>query len=164
MAEQQTNDSQWSPCPPGELRRVNDRFVRRDRNRTAMKWAATMSTILLVVVVTYGINGVIRSTQRPGDLMGNISCRDVRVHAAEFLAGNVDDELRQRIERHLELCPQCELFVRRMKEAQTQVPGPAQVVPAAFAERTGAPGLRRLALNHDFLQTPQFALAELPSR
>lgn len=162
MTQQHTNDSEWLPCPSGELSRLNERVERRERGRTAMKLAAASCTILVVGMMIYGISSVVGTGDRV-DMLGGIACRDVRHHAAQFVAGNVDDELKRRIERHLELCPACMQFVRRLKEAQTAVPGPADTAPAFVAAGLGTLGEQRDELGDDILQSPQFALADVPA-
>ncbi len=63
-------------------------------------------------------------------------CEEARANASDYLDGEIDSALEQRIRAHLGDCPLCESFFRTLRETIAVLRGmPAHVAPAGFAER-----------------------------
>lgn len=118
MSKQQQNDLEWEPCPSGELGRLVRR-MESEPQRMAVKWAtgAVAATALLALLVV----GVYRMRQLPGMEynFGGVTCSEVRARMQQYLAGEIDAELRERLEVHLAKCPQCAKLKQQMMEEET---------------------------------------------
>ena len=63
-------------------------------------------------------------------------CEEARANASDYIDGEIDPTLEQRIRAHLGICPFCEAFFRTLRETIAVVRGmPKQTAPAGFAER-----------------------------
>ena len=65
-----------------------------------------------------------------------LPCEEARANSSNYIDGEVDGVLEQRIREHLRDCPLCEAFFRTLRETIAALRGmPAQTAPAGFAER-----------------------------
>ena len=63
-------------------------------------------------------------------------CEEARTHSSDYIDGEIDSALEQKIRAHLGDCPLCEAFFRTLRETIAVLRGmPTQAVPADFAER-----------------------------
>ena len=63
-------------------------------------------------------------------------CEEARTHSSDYIDGEIDAVLRERIRAHLGDCPLCEAFFRTLRETIAALRGvPAQTAPAGFADR-----------------------------
>ncbi len=63
-------------------------------------------------------------------------CEEARAHSSDYIDGEIDSALEQRIRAHLGDCPLCEAFFRTLRETIAVLRGiPAQSAPAGFADR-----------------------------
>ena len=63
-------------------------------------------------------------------------CEEARANSSDYIDGEIDAALEQRIRAHLGECPLCEAFFRTLRETIAVLRGmPSQAAPAGFAER-----------------------------
>ena len=63
-------------------------------------------------------------------------CEEARANASDYIDGDIDSTVEDRIRAHLGGCPLCEAFFRTLRETISVLRGmPAQTAPAGFAER-----------------------------
>ena len=63
-------------------------------------------------------------------------CEEARSRSSDYIDGEIDSALEQRIRAHLSGCPLCEAFFRTLRETIAVLRSmPAQTAPAGFAER-----------------------------
>jgi anti-sigma factor RsiW len=63
-------------------------------------------------------------------------CEEARTHSSDYIDGEIDSALEQKIRAHLGDCPLCEAFFRTLRETIAVLRGMStQAVPAGFAER-----------------------------
>ena len=63
-------------------------------------------------------------------------CEEARANSSDYIDGEIDTALEQRIRAHLGECPLCEAFFRTLRETIAVLRGmPSQAAPAGFAER-----------------------------
>ncbi len=63
-------------------------------------------------------------------------CEEARNHSSDYIDGELDAALEQKVSAHLSICPLCEAFFRTLRETIAVLRGmPTQAVPAGFAER-----------------------------
>ena len=75
-----------------------------------------------------------------GRLLGRsalpLACEEARANSSDYIDGEIDPVLEQRIRAHLSGCPLCEAFFRTLRETITALQGmPTQTAPAGFADR-----------------------------
>ena len=63
-------------------------------------------------------------------------CEEARANSSDYIDGEIDPALEQRIRAHLSGCPLCEAFFRTLRETIAALRGmPTQTAPAGFADR-----------------------------
>ena len=63
-------------------------------------------------------------------------CEEARNHSSDYIDGELDAVLEQKVSSHLSICPLCEAFFRTLRETIAVLRGMStQAVPAGFAER-----------------------------
>ena len=63
-------------------------------------------------------------------------CEEARTHSSDYIDGEIDEAVEQRVREHLGICPLCEAFFRTLRETIAVLRGmPTQAAPAGFAER-----------------------------
>ena len=63
-------------------------------------------------------------------------CEEARAHSSDYIDGEIDATLEERIRVHLSDCHLCEAFFRTLRETISALRGmPAQAAPAGFADR-----------------------------
>ena len=63
-------------------------------------------------------------------------CEEARANSSDYIDGEIDAALRDRIRAHLTDCPLCEAFFRTLRETIAALRGmPAHPAPAGFADR-----------------------------
>ena len=63
-------------------------------------------------------------------------CEEARAHSSDYIDGEIDEAVEQRVREHLSICPLCEAFFRTLRETIAVLRGmPTQAAPAGFAER-----------------------------
>ena len=63
-------------------------------------------------------------------------CEEARAHSSDYIDGEIDSVLEQRIHAHLSGCPLCEAFFRTLRETIAALRAmPTQTAPAGFADR-----------------------------
>ncbi len=75
-----------------------------------------------------------------GRLLGRsalpLPCEEARAHSSDYIDGEIDSALEQRIRAHLSGCPLCEAFFRTLRETISALRGmPTHTAPAGFADR-----------------------------
>ena len=63
-------------------------------------------------------------------------CEEARAHSSDYIDGEIDSALEQRIRAHLSDCPLCEAFFRTLRETIAALRGmPTQGRACRFADR-----------------------------
>ena len=63
-------------------------------------------------------------------------CEEARANSSDYIDGEIDAALRERIRAHLIVCPLCEAFFRTLRETVAALRGmPSRAAPAGFADR-----------------------------
>jgi hypothetical protein len=108
----QQSISDWHECPRGEVGRLVARLKSR-RRREVVTQAVVAGTALSVIVIVGGF--VIPSMlTTPEPSFGGVTCSALRAHAEDYLAGTLDEETRQSIDRHLSICYSCREYLRSL--------------------------------------------------
>ena len=106
--------NQWKPCPPGELSRIASGLRRRRRIRIVTR--VTTVAALLLVMAGAGVS-FMSTIWNQGDYnFGGIACTAVRADMPQMMAGTLDQETMMRIQKHLELCPNCKPLAEQMHD------------------------------------------------
>lgn len=108
----------WKPCPPG----VVSNLLSRQRSLTRRRWLQRGAWVGLAFVALIPVAVVVseRLSQQDPTLLPRqqdvrLACQEVLALRSDYLAGNISNELRQAIDRHLEHCPYC---ARRYRDEQ----------------------------------------------
>jgi hypothetical protein len=116
-----------------------------------VKASGVSAVLLLVGSVAYLNWGPVRPAE-PN--FGGITCTEVRANAMQYMAGNLEADLTQRISVHLEQCPDCQRFWKEMAgKAMAQLSLPT---PTRISENCGCEACRHRAL----LAMPQSGKSE----
>ncbi len=75
-----------------------------------------------------------------GRLLGRVKlpqpCEEARNHSSDYIDGELDPVLEQKVRAHISICPLCEAFFRTLRETIAALRAmPTQTVPAGFADR-----------------------------
>ncbi|MEX1028092.1 MAG: zf-HC2 domain-containing protein [Candidatus Paceibacterota bacterium] len=122
MKDGPSTSDQWDSCPPGELQKLAAQLRRKRRGRNVAT-AVGLAAALIVFLLVGGF--AVQQLRDPHDnpqLYGDITCREVQSHLQQYVAGQLDPPLAERIRIHLEQCPECgENFRRMMAEIKQEV-------------------------------------------
>ena len=102
----ESNENQkWDQCPAGELSQLNQQLKSREARSLSERRlvAAGVFIVLLSPIFLWSIN----SLQPGADSVADISCEEVETHLVSFSNEELDEELMQRIQHHLVICPKC---------------------------------------------------------
>jgi hypothetical protein len=105
----QRDDERWPPlewddAPPDAVARLG-RKLRKRRQRRVFLGAATAAVAVLAAGGGVGL-WWLTGRRREFDF-GDITCSEVMRLAEAYRAGRLDAPLRERVERHIALCPMC---------------------------------------------------------
>lgn len=138
MSAAAVND--WTPCLPGEFRRLAVRLVDRHRRRRVLLGAAGAWTVVMLFVVSWLFAPHVGEYSFAG-----IQCARVLALAEAFRAGALEEALSEQVCRHVAKCPRCGPCYRKWaldSVVQRRTPMP-QVGPQtqrdAFALALGLP-------------------------
>jgi hypothetical protein len=96
---QQSNpNSDWVPCPNGQLRDLSRDLGRRRQSRAALKYVASGVAVLLLGISVYQLG----AGSEP------LTCEQARSHAASYWADSVSTSTRRQVDKHLTSCPSCQ--------------------------------------------------------
>jgi hypothetical protein len=138
MANSQSN---WTPCPEGELVGLASALKTNRRLVTARRAAMCAAFGLVLVVGGYfGVKGVTGSPQDFG-LRGGITCRDCAETYDDFVAGQLDKEMEARMSAHLDDCPSCKEHLEPNGRGSSQLDRPGQI-QVSFASSSALTSLR----------------------
>jgi predicted anti-sigma-YlaC factor YlaD len=102
--EQRRPVDDWQQCPPGELSGLVMSLRKRRQRAQWLKASALASVVALLIGAGWF---TVAALLPSGDVITDLSCREVRQMFAAFDAGELNDELTARIESHLQHCPGC---------------------------------------------------------
>lgn len=110
-------DAEWQPCPAGTLQALGTELRGQQfRRRVGVASAAAAGVFVLAVAVFATLPGAAPAPQPiPAAQVADISCREVRSHVPEYLAGAVAPDLRARMDKHLGKCRSCEKFLHSQR-------------------------------------------------
>lgn len=120
MNDRRSTSGQWDSCPPGELQKLATRLRWRRRDRSVAK-AVGLTGALIAFLFVGGL--AVQQFRGPLDgahLYGDVSCREVQANIQQYVAGQLDPQLADRIRIHLEQCPECGPPFRRMMAEMKQ--------------------------------------------
>ena len=117
MSKPDSQNHEWSPCPPETLTILSSVLKRRQRwNR--LQRIVTISAAVLIIAAA-GRYMISQTSPQPGGPMyAGISCHDVFQLLPDFIAGTVDDKQRLKIEAHLQVCSTCRVQERQLRAQQ----------------------------------------------
>lgn len=128
------DDAGWAPCAEGTLSSTVARVRSKKRQANLLRFgASTFAGAILLVVASFYLS------PNSIDLDSiNRECRDVGGMLAGYVAGDLNQESRQRVEQHLVNCEKCRLKLRELQvgeiESQTAFVSPDQLMHfASFA-------------------------------
>jgi hypothetical protein len=125
MSKKNTATDDWKPCSPGSLAGFAGKERTRQRRHFLVKASGVSAVLLLVGTVAFLNLGPDRLGE-PN--FGGITCTNVRANAMQYMAGNLEADLTQRIRVHLEQCPDCQRFWKEMADkAMSQVSLPTRL-------------------------------------
>ena len=114
--EDATKD-EWDACPQGELSQMVQTRNAQRRRRVIDRVAMAAACLMTAVAVTGYIWGLYIPVGVQDSHVGGIACAEVVSQLPDYLQGNVNDSLRQRIATHLSGCPHCEAEYDRLNRA-----------------------------------------------
>ena len=115
MSKPESQNDEWSPCPPETLTVLSSVLKRRQRwNR--IQRIVTISAAVLIIAATGRHLISQTSPQQAGHMYAGISCHDVSQLLPGFIAGTVDEKQRLKIEAHLQLCALCRGQERQLRD------------------------------------------------
>ncbi len=132
-------ESNWNPCPAGEL--VGLSSTLRGKRRLVLARRAVLSStvgLILVVGAYFGVQGSLAPAQDFGPL-GGIGCRDCVDSYDDYAAGQLASEMEARMSAHLDDCPSCKRYLEpNGRRGSTRIDRPeltqvSLVASAAFA-------------------------------
>ncbi len=138
MTEECDNSEGWETCAGGEISRMLQGIQNRQRRVFALQLAGGALAAVLV--------GVFFVEFRPAGNVNaaEITCRDVRKAAKDYLAGRVSADEKGRIAAHLDDCPHCAEWMRKMRNKSgdgTRIESQSPRTVAAEPAATEAPAL-----------------------
>ncbi len=106
----------WQPCPKGELVRFVESVKARRRQAVAVRvTSVALAAVLLIAVGLWaarrGRGSAVPRASSP------LTCRQVEPNLRRYVSGGLDDSLRQRIEQHLQRCPECRKRLQELRQA-----------------------------------------------
>ncbi len=96
-------EEHWKSCPPGELNRLGMRLRGRRRQQQVVRSTAALAAVLLL--------GLGLWTLRPGPTeyhFAGISCSKVQDLAMAYANQDLETDLTDQVESHVEQCPHCQ--------------------------------------------------------
>lgn len=118
-------DREWQPCAPGTLTGIAASVRARRRRRTAWLAAGTLCSVVLVGVLSYMI-------WKPGQRefnFGGIACSEVRANMVDYRMQRLPPDVSRRIALHMEQCPSCQEYMKRMQAQQAAAHRAARSFP-----------------------------------
>lgn len=116
MNKVETINDNWSPCPPETLTVLAITLKRRQRRIKIQRIALLVAAVLITMAV-----GRYVANQPSGNnthSYAGITCSDVNQLLPDYVAGELDEGKRVRVEAHLKLCTYCSEIERRLRERQ----------------------------------------------
>ena len=116
MSYQNSRDlAGWTACAPGTLQSLSSRH-RTVRRREAVRRVVTPSIVLAVLTVVVWTTSQIM--QRSESSYGGVSCADVQANLTVYVAGQLSNELRDKMPAHLRECSYCRSQLRAVSREQ----------------------------------------------
>ncbi len=116
------SDTEWNACPQGDLEHFVSVMKKRKQISHWITGAEIVTACLAVGLIGFfGMNQLSTpSNPSPAEIAenycpGGLYCSEVLSHAKDFVAHQLDQELSQKIERHLVDCPHCQKKVDQLK-------------------------------------------------
>jgi hypothetical protein len=131
------NEHDWAPCPKG---RISEAVAvqRTRRQRQTLRGMAGVAVCL--VLLTAGGIWAGREESRESVLPAKLTCTEVKERARAFVMDELDEPLRQLIQRHLGRCKHCDEHVADVRRSLERPAGQGEHRPSsghltiAFAE------------------------------
>jgi hypothetical protein len=105
MNQNNENHNEWQACPPGEVGRLVDGLLNRNRALAAQRRTVAAVLLLMTAFTGYYFVGVLPNSD-PN--YGGIVCSRLMELAPQFLAGTLDAETSGRINVHRKHCKHCD--------------------------------------------------------
>ena len=88
-----------------------------------MRLAARVTTVaaLMLLMAGGGVFFTSRIRNEKDYDFGGITCTEVRAYLPQMMAGKLDQESMMRIQKHLELCPNCKRLADQMHDQMPQM-------------------------------------------
>lgn len=117
MTNPQSNNENWSDCPPETLTTLASVLRRRQRWHRLQRIVTIAAAVL--IIVSAGQYVITQSSQQhSGPSYAGISCVEVSQLLPDYVAGKVSDGQRAKIVAHLELCSSCRSLERSLRDRQ----------------------------------------------
>lgn len=101
---------EWTPCPPRQIEQLAGRLRNRRRRRV---WLRSVAAVVATSVL---VTATMLWTLRPGrTAVGEMTCSEVMDAAEDYRNDRLSDEVRARIDAHLDHCPNCRDYYRELK-------------------------------------------------
>jgi len=112
------NAESWEPCESGLLVGRAQQAKTAQAIKTATQIGGGILTVLLVVGLgAWSVN----YWDRPEEYhFGGIACHEVQENIPGMMAGNLPDDVMQRMQVHLKECPMCQEMMAKMKAQQAE--------------------------------------------
>lgn len=117
MTPNHSNHDQWDACPDGMLGGLANRLQANRRAKSTQRAVGVASVLVLIA-------GWLAFQVASDD--EQLTHADVRRHAEEFIAGTLDQETTERIQQHIDACPECRRMIAEMR-SRLQQPGSTRV-------------------------------------
>jgi predicted anti-sigma-YlaC factor YlaD len=99
--------SDWGPCPRGELTGMVAQRQARRRRKSIDRIATVAAGAMACIAIAAFTLGVFSSDPPSGGRDGGLACAEVLKNLPTYVEGEMNDDLRQRMAVHLENCPKC---------------------------------------------------------
>ncbi len=117
MTQNEKHDD-WTDCQGGEIAGLSQRLRRKREFVSSRRRILKASITAAMLVIGVGLGMVI--TQLPINNSDDLVCAEVAGYTGNYFAHNLDPEIVDRIEKHLEHCELCREHYANYQEAHPQ--------------------------------------------
>lgn len=120
MSERNSNSNDWQPCQPGTIGSVVSQRQRDERTRSLRRLVTIASSVAALCIIATAAAINIDWFEPPTTKeIGHISCGEVKAKLKSYIADSLDEELNDRIKKHLDECPHCAEQYEKIKKAES---------------------------------------------